>query len=222
MPLPASIMKLPGAPALWAALPSGNSKSKSGRGGSAARLTAALPTLRRCPQQLRSLLVRAVDLQSEIDNMEPQPALTGRWKKCKEASDPMDEACDMVALPWVYRKAIGVLNNLEVEDTEQHFRTNLKAGGIMDVIEQYPWSGDKVVHPRRDKRRGQHTAHVVRTEAGHPCIVCSWEDPYGGDCTDTFELSTSGDTLMQHTDMSIRSNGRRTQYKTVFQRVHAS
>jgi hypothetical protein len=26
----------------------------------------------------------------------------------------MDEACDMVALPWVLRKAIAVLNTLEV------------------------------------------------------------------------------------------------------------
>jgi hypothetical protein len=35
---------------------------------------------------------------------------------------------------------------------------------------QYPWSGESVVHPRRDKRRGTHTAHVTRTERG-PCIM---------------------------------------------------
>jgi hypothetical protein len=82
----------------------------------------------------------------------------------------------------------------------------------MDVVEKYPWSGESVVHPRRDKRRGTHTAHVTRTERG-PCIICTWEDPYGGDCTDTFELSPDGGTLTQHTDMSIRGSGRRTQYK---------
>lgn len=97
-----------------------------------------------------------------------------------------------------------------------------------------------VEHPRRDKRRGKHTAFVRRSEEGHPCIVlvvgagpldaccscggwprgaglvegcsgagahvlrhaahpapcsCTWGDPYGGECTDTFELA--GDTLTQ-------------------------
>lgn len=42
---------------------------------------------------------------------------------------------------------------------------------------------------------------------------CEWEDPYGGQCTDTFELSPCGTTLTQHTDMTIRSSGRRTQYR---------
>jgi hypothetical protein len=46
-----------------------------------------------------------------------------------------------------------------------------------------------------------------------PSRSCTWEDPYGGDCTDTFELSPDGGTLTQHTDMSIRGSGRRTQYK---------
>lgn len=36
---------------------------------------------------------------------------------------------------------------------------------------QYPWTGEAVEHPRRDKRRGKHTAHVERTPEGHPCIV---------------------------------------------------
>ncbi|PSC68224.1 poly-glutamine tract-binding [Micractinium conductrix] len=195
---------------------------KSGSGGStgAARLQRALPTLQRNPAQLRSLLVHALDLQTEINQLEPPPSLTGRWKKCKASSDPMDEACDLVALPWVLRRAIGVLNYLELEDqAESHFATNLKAGGVLDVVERYPWSGATVAHPRRDKRRGQHTAHVERTERG-PCIVATWGEPYGGECRDTFELSPDGQVLTQHTEMSIASSGRFTTYKTVFNRVH--
>lgn len=36
---------------------------------------------------------------------------------------------------------------------------------------QYPWSGATVEHPRRDKRKGIHRAHVARSEAGDPCIM---------------------------------------------------
>lgn len=36
---------------------------------------------------------------------------------------------------------------------------------------QYPWTGETVEHPRRDKRHGRHTAFVKRTSEGHPCIV---------------------------------------------------
>ncbi|PSC67097.1 WW domain-binding 4 isoform X3 [Micractinium conductrix] len=75
--------------------------------------------------------------QQEINQLEPPPSLTGRWKKCKASSDPMDEACDLVALPWVLRRAIGVLNYLELEDqAESHFATNLKAGACWTW-----WSG---------------------------------------------------------------------------------
>ena len=60
------------------------------------------------------LLVHAVDLQTEIDSLQPPPSLTGRWRKCKASSDSMEPACDAVALPWVLRRAIAVLNLLEV------------------------------------------------------------------------------------------------------------
>ena len=36
---------------------------------------------------------------------------------------------------------------------------------------QYPWTGETVEHPRRDKRKGWHRAHVARSEAGDPCIM---------------------------------------------------
>lgn len=36
----------------------------------------------------------------------------------------------------------------------------------MDVVEQYPWSGETVIHKRRDKRKGTHTGHVERTKEG--------------------------------------------------------
>ena len=46
----------------------------------------------------------------------------------------MDPACQLIKLPWIYRRALALLNNMEVEDTEETLTTTLKAGGIMDVV----------------------------------------------------------------------------------------
>ncbi len=50
----------------------------------------------------------------------------------------------------------------------------IKAGGIMDVVECYPWTGEVLTHGRRDKRKGVHTGRVVRTEEGSPSIQYVW------------------------------------------------
>lgn len=59
---------------------------------------------------------------------------------------------------------------VQIEDTPDHFKTVIKAGGIMDVVEQYPWTGQELKHSRRDKRSGHHTGNVIKTEKG-PAIV---------------------------------------------------
>ncbi len=55
---------------------------------------------------------------------------------------------------------------MQIEDNKNYFKTTLKAGGIMDVVEQYPWSGETVEHSRRDKRPGRHFGRVVKSEEG--------------------------------------------------------
>ena len=59
-------------------------------------------------------------------------------RKDKGRSDSLDEACDTIQLPWLYRKALALLNTMEVEDSEHDLTTRLKAGGIMDVVGTYP------------------------------------------------------------------------------------
>lgn len=56
------------------------------------------------------------------------------YRKDRENSDSMDAPCDIIKLPWIYRKALLVLNNMEVEDTDEYIKTTLKAGGLMDVV----------------------------------------------------------------------------------------
>lgn len=144
--------------------------------------------------------------------------VSGTWAKDRGRSSSMDEACDLVSLPFVYRKAIGFLNRLVLVDDEGIFRTVLKAGGVLDVEEEYPWNGDNVVHKRRDKRRGTHRGRVSRTIDGFPSINVQWEDPYGGTCVDTFELvqGSRGRELKQSTSMTV---GEKTiQYVTYYHR----
>lgn len=129
----------------------------------------------------------------------------------------MGAACDAVELNWVLRKAIGIIKVMEVEDTEGYFKTVLKAGGVLDVVEKYPWDGSKVVHSRRDKRFGKHTGMVRRAERG-PEIYVEWDDPYGGTCSDVFEVSPDGRVLTVHTDMYITNKQLRCQYKSVYKR----
>lgn len=147
-------------------------------------------------------------------------SLTGKWRKNKNKSDCMREACDMVELPFVFRKALAFLNVLEIQDDGEYFRTVLKAGGIMDVVEEYPWGDSKpVVHRRRDKRKGTHVGSVRTGEDGHPQIVVTWDDPFGGVCSDTFVLSKDGMELKQVTKMEIVASRKRTKYITVYSRI---
>lgn len=147
--------------------------------------------------------------------------ISGKWKKQPLRSDSMDEACDMVALPWVLRKALGFIKVLEIEDTPKHFKTRLKAGGVLDVLECYPWTGEEILHSRRDKRKGVHKGCVSSTTEG-PCINVSWENPFGGTCSDTFALSEDELTLTVKTKMHIRDSGRSCTYNSVYSRIHKS
>ena len=137
----------------------------------------------------------------------------------------MDAACDAVALPWVLRKAVNIVKILELEETPLFFRTRLKAGGILDIVETYPWAVDaeEVVHGRRDKRKGGHRGRVERLAPQTPdappgaAIHVRWSDPYGGVCTDAFSVNPDGRTLVQATEM-VMNSGALVTYKTVYRR----
>jgi hypothetical protein len=198
-------------------------------------LQAAAPAASAAPRRLLHLGA-AVSPSSPSSSTSPPSfspselaGLTGRWRKDGAASDSMDAACDAVALPWILRKAVGVVKVLELEDTPAHFRTRLKAGGVLDIVETYPWDGSTVLHGRRDKRRGGHRGHVERVVApgsadgsgsGLPGarIVVSWDDPHGGTCSDAFTLSPDGRTLLQATVMRMAGTGAVVEYKTVYRR----
>ena len=53
---------------------------------------------------------------SQAIQQHPTAQLSGRWHKDKSESDSMQEACDVVELKWVLRRALAILNTLEVFD----------------------------------------------------------------------------------------------------------
>lgn len=87
-----------------------------------------------------------------------------------------DAVCNIFILPcWKARKPQGGWKScivcipgclVQIENGETYFKTTLQAGGIMDVVEEYPWSGEIVQHKRRDKRAGNHTGRVAQTDEG--------------------------------------------------------
>jgi hypothetical protein len=158
----------------------------------------------------------------------------------------MKAACDAVELNKILRMGVSLVNTLDVVDerggADAHFATTLKAGGILDVKEKYPWSGREVEHSRRDKRRGKHVGRVSLVEIAeeeseggqadkgskggqgetttkrlHPRISVTWGDPHGGECTDTFVLSRSGRRLTQLSELAVRGK-EVVRYKTIFTR----
>ena len=80
--------------------------------------------------------------------------LCGTWYKDPARCDSMEPAFKAVSLPWLYKLAVRFLNTLRIEIEDDSLSVIVKAGGIMDVVETYPMSGECTVLKRRDKRTG--------------------------------------------------------------------
>ncbi len=93
-------------------------------------------------------------------------------------------------------------HDLQIEDDGVHFKTILKAGGVMDVVEQYPWTGDLVTHKRRDKRAGHHEGRVQMSDDG-PQLVLEWGEPHAGKGTDTFVFVANGKSQVNHGQSTV-------------------
>jgi hypothetical protein len=175
------------------------------------------------PASLEDALAAAAtrERNQPVDNT---ATTTGVWRKDKSRCTSMAVACELVALPFLLRKALPFLNRLEIVETdaEGRFVTILKAGGPLDVTEKYPWrqepGASPVLHARRDKRRGCHAGRVTRSAEGcAPRIEVEWGEPYGGVCSDTFHLEEGGAALRQETEMTV--SGRKAAYTTYYRRV---
>ena len=198
-------------------------RSPQRRQSQASKLTSNLSDIQIGSRSFNSFIPKALDLAAEAENWRhpsaPLPTFTGVWKKDRDVSDSMHEACELMALPWILRQALTVLNTLQLEENDETFTTIVKAGGLLDLVETYPWTGEQVRLPRRDKRRGKHSGRVLRLAEDQVCIEAKWEDPIGGFCVETFILSSDGSTLEQISDMKLDKTGEGCKYRTIYRRA---
>lgn len=104
-----------------------------------------------------------------------------------------------------------------MESTTEYFKTIVKAGGILDIVECFPWSGEKKEFPRRDKRRGKMSASVRLMQDGI-FVDCEWGGPYAGKATDEYTLSEDGTKLIMKTVLFFHEANEQCEYTNVFVR----
>lgn len=72
----------------------------------AARLQRSLRPVTFSLEDFRSEVVRAVELEQEIEQLTRHQRLTGRWRKDRSASDPMGEVSKLLQLCCKYSQAL--------------------------------------------------------------------------------------------------------------------
>jgi len=141
--------------------------------------------------------------------------LNGVWRKDGKLSEPMDSAMELVRLNPLIRRAVGLVNGLELEITDSEFKMAvLCAIPWFKVREHYPLTGEPVRQKRRDLRRG-HSVGSVKLREGQLLLSMSWEDPHAGSGLDTYRL-VSSDTLHVHCAYDV--GGRTASYTHVYHR----
>lgn len=144
-------------------------------------------------------------------------ALTGRWRRQVEQSDMagLDKAMDLMEVNFIVRTAGRILKCIELRDTEESFSTVIKAGGILDVRETFPWSGEAREHPRRDKRRGKATGRVYHHQKGI-CVHAEFGGPKPGEAIDYYALMPDG-RLKVESIVNVHGGGSQT-YNMLYMR----
>lgn len=143
--------------------------------------------------------------------------LNGNWNKDKAASDPMENALDLMQLGRLVRSAVKLVKGIAIQVDDDSFEMAVYSSiPWFKVVERYPLTGDTVSCKRRDLRRGGHTGHVRVTEQGDIALSIAWEDPLGGTGTELFQL-VDDDTL--HVFSTINVAGQTVAYKNVHRRA---
>ncbi|KAK3246266.1 hypothetical protein CYMTET_44195 [Cymbomonas tetramitiformis] len=129
----------------------------------------------------------------------------------------MNEVADLMQLPWIVKRALGVVDTLEIFHDAEHFETVLNAG-VLNICERYPLSGEEQQFKRRDLRSGLHRGSAVTLDSGAVELRAAWDKPLAGKCTESFTLSRSdgGRTLTILTSMQLEDEHTPCAYNTVY------
>ncbi|CAD7703405.1 unnamed protein product [Ostreobium quekettii] len=104
---------------------------------------------------------------------------TGIWQRIPEESDDPSPLCDVMELPWIFKRALSMATQTEVAVDKHRVAVKPKLFRLAVPTAATPWSREGVMVPRRDRRKGMSRICLVRTTFGFRQYNC-WADPYAG------------------------------------------
>ncbi|CAD7702696.1 unnamed protein product [Ostreobium quekettii] len=102
-----------------------------------------------------------------IVSVERLQELSGIWKLDRSRSEDYGPMCALLQLGFVLRKALDVSDTLQIDVNPERIRQVARIVKIIDIVEEFPLSGDEVTLRRRDLRRGPLSARTCRTPDGY-------------------------------------------------------
>lgn len=140
----------------------------------------------------------------------------GEWKKDHQASEPLDNAADLLQLSGMVKGALKKMDRIHIECDGQTFRSKTPMPKLLfwslgAVEEEFPLNGEERHHKRRDNRDGTFTGKLVSHYDGRLAVQSTWKDPLPGKATDTYSLSPDGNTMTIAAELTVE--GKSTKYK---------
>ncbi|GMH45276.1 hypothetical protein BSKO_13233 [Bryopsis sp. KO-2023] len=157
------------------------------------------------------------ETEPETISVERLKQMSGSWLQDHSRSDGIEEMCEVLELGWVFRKALQKSDMLELDIDDVRIAQIAKIFRLVDLVENFPLSGEEQTFRRRDLRRGALHAQTSLTQTGYSTRLW-WNDPCKGGMTETFHFTPDGKEM--EIDVYIwRETGRECRLRTVWKRV---
>lgn len=160
---------------------------------------------------------RADEVGPDVKTIEELKVMNGVWVRDSSKSDDPGPLCDVMELPWIYKRALKISSQAEVEIRDDCVFVRPKLFGIPVPSAATPFSREGKLLPRRDRRKGLSRISLVRTVFGFRQYNC-WADPYAGMSIVEIGISDDGRTLTMSTFIKRRA-GASCKVATVFKKL---
>lgn len=142
--------------------------------------------------------------------------MNGSWERIKEESDDPSILCDVMELPWIYKRALGLSSQTEVCVLDDRVAVKPKIFGLTIPNTATPWSREGVLMPRRDRRKGLSRISLVRTTFGFRQYNC-WAEPIAG--LSIVEVGVTEEGMLVMSSFIKRRTGACCKIRTTFRRI---
>lgn len=142
--------------------------------------------------------------------------LNGSWERIPEESDDPSVLCDVMELPWIFKRALSLSSQTEVCVLDDRVAVKPKIFGLTIPNTATPWTREGVLMPRRDRRKGLSRISLVRTTFGFRQYNC-WAEPIAGLSIVEVGMSDQGRLVMS--SFIKRRTGASCKIRTTFKRI---